>query len=115
MVLCLAAAVAVHAYPAEAEIEIQQAVEPVEEVEDDPSNVEGDLEGSESRWGGGRSYYGGGFGFGGGYGYGGGKCLEIFIECKNIYFQQFFPGYGGYGGGEFQGFKLLKNPSNFKL
>lgn len=74
MVLCLAAAVAVHAFPAEAEIEIQQvaAVEPTEEVEDDPSNVEGDLEGSESRWGGHRRHYGGGFGYGGyGGGYGG--------------------------------------------
>lgn len=72
MVLCLAAAIVVHAAPAEAGIEIQQAVKPAH-VEDDPSNVEvDDLEGSETIWLGGRRFYGGGFGYGYG-GYGSGK------------------------------------------
>lgn len=53
------------AHPAE-DLEAQQ---PVEQIEVDPNNVEADLEGAESRYGG----YGRGFGYGG-YGK---KTIEV--------------------------------------
>ena len=59
------AVVMVHAYPAE-DIESQQPVEQV--AFEDNSDVEADLEGSESRHGYGRRYGGRGYGGYGGYG-----------------------------------------------
>lgn len=87
--MCLAAFVAVQAYPAAEDIESQPAE--LVEIEVDPNNAaDDDLEGSESRHGYGRRHHGGGWGggYGGGYGgYGGG------------YYGGGYGGYGGWGGG----------------